>query len=38
MTGREIRMNKLLNKGENAVIVAVDHGYVDGVRIMTGDL
>lgn len=30
MTGREIRMNKLLNKGQNAIIVAVDHGYMDG--------
>lgn len=30
MTGKDIRMNKLLSKGENAVIVAIDHGYMDG--------
>ena len=23
-------MNKLFSKGENAVIVAIDHGYMDG--------
>jgi len=30
MTGRDIRMNRLFSKGENAVIVAIDHGYMDG--------
>jgi class I fructose-bisphosphate aldolase len=30
MCGREIRMGKLFSKGQNAVIVAVDHGYMDG--------
>ncbi len=30
MTGREIRMQKLFSGGENAVIIAVDHGYMDG--------
>lgn len=30
MTGKDIKMNKLFSKGENAVIVAVDHGYMDG--------
>jgi len=30
MTGKEIRMNKLLSKGENAVIIAIDHGYMGG--------
>jgi DhnA family fructose-bisphosphate aldolase class Ia len=30
MTGREIRMQKLFSGGSNAVIVAVDHGYMDG--------
>jgi DhnA family fructose-bisphosphate aldolase class Ia len=30
MTGRDIRMNKLFSKSENAVIVAIDHGYMDG--------
>ncbi len=30
MSGRDIRMEKLLSKGENAVIIAVDHGYMDG--------
>ncbi len=30
MCGREIRMGKLFNKGENAVIIAIDHGYMDG--------
>jgi DhnA family fructose-bisphosphate aldolase class Ia len=30
MTGREIRMQKLFSQGQNAVIVAIDHGYMDG--------
>jgi DhnA family fructose-bisphosphate aldolase class Ia len=30
MTGKEIRMQKLFSKGENAVVIAVDHGYMDG--------
>lgn len=30
MTGKDIKMNRLLSKGENAVIVAIDHGYMDG--------
>ena len=30
MSGREIRMGKLFDKGRNAVIIAVDHGYMDG--------
>lgn len=30
MTGKDIKMNRLFSKGENAVIVAVDHGYMDG--------
>lgn len=30
MSGREIRMQKLFSKGENALIIAVDHGYMDG--------
>lgn len=30
MSGKEIRMQKLFNKGENAVIIAADHGYMDG--------
>ena len=30
MTGRDIRMQKLFTKGENAVVIAVDHGYMDG--------
>lgn len=30
MSGREIRMNKLFNNGENAVVIAIDHGYMDG--------
>lgn len=30
MTGKEIRMKKLFSKGENAVVIAIDHGYMDG--------
>ena len=30
MSGKDIRMEKLFNKGENAVVVAIDHGYMDG--------
>jgi class I fructose-bisphosphate aldolase len=30
MTGKDIKMNILMSKGENAVIVAIDHGYMDG--------
>lgn len=30
MTGKDIRLQRLFSKGENAVIVAVDHGYMDG--------
>jgi len=30
MTGKDIKMNKLFSKGENAVVIAIDHGYMDG--------
>jgi len=30
MTGKDIRLNRLFNKGENAVVIAIDHGYMDG--------
>ena len=30
MTGKDLRLNKLFTKGENAVIVAIDHGMFDG--------
>ena len=30
MTGKDIRLNRLFSRGENAVIVAIDHGYMDG--------
>lgn len=30
MTGRDIRLAKLFNKGDNAVVIAVDHGMFDG--------
>jgi DhnA family fructose-bisphosphate aldolase class Ia len=30
MNGRELRMEKLFSRGENAVVIAVDHGYMDG--------
>ncbi|MFH0759539.1 MAG: hypothetical protein V2B15_19785 [Bacteroidota bacterium] len=30
MNGKTLRLEKLFNKGENAVIVAIDHGMFDG--------
>jgi len=30
MTGKEIRLGKLFSRGENAVVVAADHGEFDG--------
>jgi DhnA family fructose-bisphosphate aldolase class Ia len=30
MSGKELKMEKLLGKGKNAVIVAIDHGMFDG--------
>lgn len=30
MTGKEIRLNRLFSKGQNAVVVALDHGEFDG--------
>jgi class I fructose-bisphosphate aldolase len=30
MGGKDIRLDKLFNKGENAVVVAIDHGMFDG--------
>ncbi len=30
MTGKDIRLNKLFSNGQNAVVVAVDHGEFDG--------
>ena len=30
MSGRDIRLQKLFTGGENAVIIAIDHGYMDG--------
>ena len=30
MTGREIRLHKLFSHNENPVIIAIDHGYMDG--------
>lgn len=30
MTGKEIRLSRLFSRGENAVVVAVDHGEFDG--------
>lgn len=30
MTGRDIRMQKLFSQGRNAVVIAIDHGYMDG--------
>jgi DhnA family fructose-bisphosphate aldolase class Ia len=30
MNGKDIRMEKLFSKGENAVVIAIDHGYMDG--------
>jgi DhnA family fructose-bisphosphate aldolase class Ia len=28
--GKEIRLSKLFSRGENAVVIAIDHGYMDG--------
>lgn len=30
MTGKTIRLNKLFSHDENAVVIAIDHGYMDG--------
>jgi DhnA family fructose-bisphosphate aldolase class Ia len=30
MSGKELRLQKLFTQGENAVVIAVDHGYMDG--------
>lgn len=30
MTGKEIRLNRLFSNGENAVVIAIDHGEFDG--------
>ena len=30
MTGKDIRMKKLISDESNAVIIAIDHGYMDG--------
>jgi DhnA family fructose-bisphosphate aldolase class Ia len=30
MSGKDIKLQKLFTKGENAVVIAVDHGYMDG--------
>ena len=30
MNGTQIRLNKLFSKGQNAVVIAIDHGYMDG--------
>ena len=30
MNGKDLKLEKLFNKGENAVIVAIDHGMFDG--------
>jgi DhnA family fructose-bisphosphate aldolase class Ia len=30
LTGKEIRLNKLFTNGDNAVVVAIDHGEFDG--------
>jgi len=30
MSGKNLRIEKLFNKGENAVIIAIDHGMFDG--------
>lgn len=30
MSGKELRINKLFTRGENAVVIAIDHGYMDG--------
>jgi DhnA family fructose-bisphosphate aldolase class Ia len=28
--GKDIRLSKLFNRNENAVVIAIDHGYMDG--------
>jgi DhnA family fructose-bisphosphate aldolase class Ia len=30
MNGRDIRLSRLFNGNENAVVIAIDHGYMDG--------
>jgi len=30
MNGKDLRLDKLFSRGENAVIVAIDHGMFDG--------
>jgi len=30
MTGKDVRIGKLFSRGENAVVIAIDHGYMDG--------
>ncbi len=30
MTGKQLRLNKLFSHNENAVVIAIDHGYMDG--------
>jgi DhnA family fructose-bisphosphate aldolase class Ia len=30
MSGKDIRLQKLFTRNENAVVIAVDHGYMDG--------
>lgn len=30
MTGKDIRIQRLFSRGENAVVIAIDHGYMDG--------
>jgi DhnA family fructose-bisphosphate aldolase class Ia len=30
MSGTELRLQKLLSRGEKAVVIAIDHGYMDG--------
>jgi DhnA family fructose-bisphosphate aldolase class Ia len=30
MSGTELRLQKLFSKGEKAVVIAIDHGYMDG--------
>lgn len=30
MSGRDIKLQKLFTRGENAVVIAIDHGYMDG--------
>jgi len=30
MSGKDLRLQKLFSRGENAVVIAIDHGYMDG--------